>query len=74
MAFEGTGRADVKARGDSIVATLGKVQLAFGAQNQTGLIFPYDARPFDILFRSAAGCQPVCVPFYVLHKVKCAMV
>jgi DUF1680 family protein len=75
MAYQSTGNSSIKTRADSIINTLSKVQAAFGANqhgmngNQTGLIYPFDVRSFSNLYAGDSGCAPVCVPFYVLHKV-----
>ena len=54
MAYESTGNAAVKARADSIMATMAKVQGAFDAAGQVGFIFPYDVRSFQTLYAEAA--------------------
>jgi uncharacterized protein len=78
MAFEASGNASVKARGDTVVALMARVQRAFGAAGQPGLVYPYDVRSFQNLYDLAqtgpggdggGNCRPVCVPFYVLHKM-----
>ena len=70
MAYESTGSAAVKATADAVVSRLSLVQHAFGAHaNETGLIHPFDVRSFQRLYDTQANCQPVCVPFYVLHKM-----
>ena len=80
LAYANSGNASIKTRADSIVTTLGKVQAAHTANGQHGLIFPFDARSFQNLYDKAdplgrpggdsgGNCEPVCVPFYVLHKI-----
>ena len=82
MAFEGSGNISIQARGAEIVSILGKVQEAFDRSGEPGLVFPYDVRSFQNLYAKAqtrpggdggGNCQPVCVPFYVLHKVLAGM-
>ena len=59
----------MKHAGDAMVHLLSRCQHAFIAANQTGMLFPYDVRAFQRLYDNGANCQPVCVPFYVLHKM-----
>lgn len=60
MAYESTGNAAVKARADSIMTTMAKVQAAFDAAGQVGFIFPYDVRSFQTLYAEAAtGWVPI---------------
>lgn len=82
MAFEASGNISIQARGAEIVSTLGKVQEAFGRSGEPGLVYPYNVRSFQNLYDKAqtrpggdggGNCQPVCVPFYVLHKVLAGM-
>ena len=37
--------------------------------NQSGFIHPYDVSSFTRLYERQLNCVPVCVPFYVLHKM-----
>ena len=69
MAYANTGNASIKARADSVVATLAKVQGAHGTNGEPGLLYPFDVRSFQSLYDHFGNCEPVCVPFYVLHKV-----
>eukprot|EP00729_Bicosta_minor_P000111 gene111-20362_t len=78
MAYENTGNTTLKKRGDAVVSILANVQSAQGENGQQGLIYPYDITSFSNLYDKApttsggddgGNCQPVCVPFYVLHKV-----
>jgi hypothetical protein len=80
LAFANTGNASIKARADSVVNTLAKVQTAHTANGEPGLIFPFDVRSFQNLYdkadpsgrpgdNSAGNCEPVCVPWYVVHKI-----
>ena len=78
MAYEATGAKAMKWRGDAIVATLAQCQAAHTANGQPGLLYPYDVRSFQRLYdkagsHSSGNCEPVCVPFYVLHKVLAGM-
>ena len=86
MAYENTQNASIKERGDLIVSTLAKVQVAHGknpAGAQTGLVYPFDVRSFQNLYDKAqmgpggdggGNCEPICVPFYVMHKVLAGMI
>ena len=56
MAYENTQNASIKERGDLIVSTLAKVQVAHGknpAGAQTGLVYPFDVRSFQNLYDKA---------------------
>ena len=78
MAFEASGNASVLRRGAEVVALMAQVQQAFGEAGEAGLLYPYDVRSFQSLYDLAqtspggdggGNCRPVCVPFYVLHKM-----
>ena len=43
------------------------VQGAWGAAGQRGFFYPYSPTSFDTL-EAGRNCDPVCVPYYVLHK------
>jgi DUF1680 family protein len=82
MAFEASGNTSVKERGAEVVTLMGKVQQAFGKSGERGLVYPYNVRSFQSLYDKAqthpggdggGNCQPVCVPFYVLHKMLAGM-
>jgi DUF1680 family protein len=68
--YESTGDNAVKSAANAVLALLNKSQQSFGASaNQTGLLYPYDVTSFQKLYDAGANCAPVCVPFYVLHKM-----
>jgi hypothetical protein len=72
LTFANSGNGSIKARADSIVSTLAKAQAAHTANGQKGFLFPYDVRSFQNLYDKGSpggNCEPVCVPFYVLHKL-----
>ena len=50
MAYESTGNATLKTRGDAVVEILGNVQVAQGKNSQAGLIYPYDITSFQNLY------------------------
>lgn len=79
MIIQNTGDKAVKSAADQMVSVLARVQQSFGENaNQTGLIHSYDVSSFQRLYDMApetpggdggGNCKPVCVPFYVLHKM-----
>lgn len=79
MAYENAGRNEtIRQRGAGIVAALARVETANARMGEPGFVYPYDMRSFQNLFDKApdtpggdggGNCQPVCVPFYVMHKV-----
>ena len=75
MTYEATGNVAMKERGDDIVSTLAKCQAAHTANGEPGLLYPYDVRSFQNLYDKApsGNCQPICVPFYVVHKTLAGM-
>jgi DUF1680 family protein len=78
MSAASTGNAAIKAKGADIVNTLAQVQEAFSAKGQgyVGFLYPYDRSSFDNLFDKApaGNCEPVCVPFYVMHKTMAGLI
>lgn len=84
MGFQSTGNQTLRERGVVIVNTLAKAQAAQGANGNPGFLFPYSIASFDRLYSLApdgtpglssggGNCAPVCVPFYVMHKVFAGM-
>ncbi len=75
MVYEATGDERVKAKADAIISELGKVQSTWSAlgSRYTGFLYPYDRVSFDSLFDEFRNCAPVCVPFYVMHKMMAGM-
>eukprot|EP00937_MAST-01D_sp_MAST-1D-sp2_P001797 g1797.t1 len=72
--------AAVQNKSAAIVATLAEAQAAWGALGgrHAGYLFPYPLDAFDNLFGYVRpgqylNCAPVCVPFYVMHKVMAGM-
>ena len=72
--------AAVRNKSAAIVATLAEAQAAWSALGgrHVGYLFPYSLDAFDNLFGYAKpgqylNCAPVCVPFYVMHKVMAGM-
>jgi len=54
------------------VAALGRAQDAWTRKGAgyEGFLYPYDRVSFDRLFKAPfRNCDPVCVPFYVMHKM-----
>eukprot|EP01047_Picozoa_sp_COSAG01_P020315 COSAG01_NODE_1153_length_11487_cov_98.298736_7_plen_374_part_00 len=83
MAFENTQNSSIKARGDQIVKTLAQCQAAHSKNGEDGLLYPYDVGSFHRLYDKAqivpggdggGNCEPICVPFYVMHKVLAGMI
>jgi len=62
------GRA-LAAKVDGLLGTLAAVQAAWGAAGEPGFLYPYSPSSFDALIDEGRNCAPVCVPFYVLHKM-----
>jgi DUF1680 family protein len=73
-----TGDAAVCERNAEVVARLAEVQQAWVAtalpEYQPGYIFPNSIVPWMRLFGPPArSCVPMCVPYYVLHKMLAGM-
>lgn len=65
---------ELRAKAEGMVATLAGVQAAWTALGPAydGFLFPYDRVAFDALFGAfgpSKNCAPVCVPWYVYHKM-----
>jgi DUF1680 family protein len=61
-----TGAA-MAARLEVLLGTVEAVQGAWAAAGQPGFFYPYSPTSFDTL-EQLRNCDPVCVPYYVLHK------
>ena len=65
----GSGGPALAAKANAMVETMARAQAAWGAAGEPGFLFPYaDASPFAALAQGR-NCAPVCVPFYVMHKM-----
>ena len=65
----GSGGMALATKADAMVATLAEAQAAWTAAGAAGFLFPYaDSSPFSALAQGR-NCVPVCVPFYVMHKM-----
>jgi len=69
LSWASTGNTTIRVKSAGIVTNLGKCQQAWTAIGHPGYLFPYDPIVFARLERPPGNCQPVCVPFYVLHKM-----
>lgn len=68
-----------KSMGAQVVSILADAQQAWTAlgDGYQGFLFPYSRVAFDNLFGwgpAPGNCQPVCVPWYVYHKVLAGMI
>ena len=77
MLCNATGAADVCAVGSAVVARLAEVQAAWGAAGGPtagGYLFPSSYPAFaNLLLPPSRNCAPVCVPFYIYHKMMAGM-
>lgn len=76
MVAEGSHHTDIaaqaKAKSAAVIAELSRVQDTWsrGGSGYEGFLYPYDRVSFDRLLTAPfENCQPVCVPFYVMHKM-----
>ncbi len=71
MLTNNTGSSEAREAGATVVATLATVQGAWTALGDPymGYLFPYSILAWDSLLNNAQNCAPVCVPFYILHKM-----
>ena len=73
-----TSDAGACARNAEAVSTLAAVQQAWtatGLPEYVGYLFPSSFNAFaNLIGPPSANCDPVCVPFYVLHKVLAGMI
>ena len=75
MVVEGTGSAAAKTKNAEIVTALAGAQAAWTGIGQAGYLFPYSLVAWDNLFADPPrNCDPVCVPWYVYHKVLQGMI
>jgi len=72
-----TGDAGACARNAEVVARLAQTQDAWtatGLPEYAGYLFPYSFNAWANLFGPPSrNCDPVCVPFYILHKMLAGM-
>lgn len=73
-----TGDVELLGKTQAMVSYLGQVQDAWTQLGPAydGFLFPYDRYTFDTLFGvygPVQYCAPVCVPFYIFHKVMAGM-
>lgn len=65
LAYNYSGSAAVKAKGDAVVAGLLEVQAAWTRAGEPGYVAAFPPSHFDRL----EALQPVWVPYYVVHKI-----
>ena len=68
MAHASAGNSTVRSKSAEVVSTLAECQTEWTKAGHTNYLFPYDPVVFDSL-EEGLNCQPVCVPFYVMHKM-----
>ena len=64
----GSGGASLAAKADAMVGTMAAAQAAWTAVGEPGFLFPYNTSSFVELAKGR-NCVPVCVPFYIFHKM-----
>jgi hypothetical protein len=66
MLYASTGNQQLLTKAQAMVATLGKVQDAWGTvPGMTGYVFPYSIIAFaNLEGNPPRNCDPVCVPWY----------
>lgn len=65
----GATGAAVAQKVSTLLDSLSAVQDAWAAIGEPGFLYPYSPTSFDNLLERAQNCAPVCVPFYVFHKM-----
>ena len=70
MVVEVSGSAAAVAKNAEIVKGIAAVQDAWTGIGMAGYVFPYSIVSWANLFGNPSrNCDPVCVPFYVYHKM-----
>jgi hypothetical protein len=70
MTYASTGSEAARAKAAGVVATLARAQAAWTLKGEAGYLFTWSPDSFARLEAGPGGnCKPVCVPFYVVHKV-----
>lgn len=69
LAYENTGDSRLLDVSTSSLDTLARVQAAWTAAGEPGYLFAYNTTPWQQLLENATDCSPVCVPFYISHKL-----
>jgi DUF1680 family protein len=65
----GSGGAALAAKADAMVATMADAQAAWTAAGEVGFLFPYANASSFAALAQGRNCAPVCVPFYIMHKM-----
>jgi DUF1680 family protein len=75
MVVNSTGNSIARSVSAGVVSSLAQAQAAWTQVGESGFLFPYSPTAFINLEQDPPNnCDPVCVPWYVYHKVLAGMI